>query len=102
MLVLWDWGIRTDGCIPLSLSLALPTFFNNNNNSMGYRSNPQGAEWLEAEGDVERFGPTPSRVGVHPPRRGAPDRCHERRFLAGGVLECNLANRRSVSVLHAI
>ena len=34
-LVLWGWGLRTDnliGCISLSLSLALPTLFHNNNN----------------------------------------------------------------------
>ena len=32
-LVLWGWGIRTDRVYTLSLSLALPTFFNNNNNN---------------------------------------------------------------------
>ena len=44
---------------------------------MGYRSNPLGAllqaEWLGAKGEWGRFGPTHSGVGVHPPRRGAPD-----------------------------
>ena len=31
-LVLWGWGLRTDKVLALSLSLALPTFFNNDNN----------------------------------------------------------------------
>ena len=31
-LVLWDWVFGLIGCISLSLSLALPTLFNNNNN----------------------------------------------------------------------
>ena len=30
-LVLWGWGHGLIGCTSLSLSLALPTFFNNNN-----------------------------------------------------------------------
>ena len=37
------------------------------------------AAGLAADGEMGRFGPTPtpagSGVGVHPPRRGAPDRC---------------------------
>ena len=32
MLVLWVWGLRLIGCISLSLSLALQTFFTDNNN----------------------------------------------------------------------
>ena len=47
--------------------------------SLGLRSNPQGAllqaKWLGAEGDLMAIGPTPCGVGVHPARRGAPDRC---------------------------
>ena len=31
-LVLWGWVLGLIGCISLSLSLALPTFINNNNN----------------------------------------------------------------------
>ena len=31
-LVLWGWGLRTDR-VYITLSLALPTFFNNNNNN---------------------------------------------------------------------
>ena len=45
--------------------------------SLGYWSNPQDAllqaEWLGAEGEVGAIWPTPFRVWVHPPRRGAPD-----------------------------
>ena len=32
-LVLWGWDLRTIGCTSLSLSLALPTSFNINNNN---------------------------------------------------------------------
>ena len=33
-LVLWGWGLRTDKVLSLSPSLALTTFFKNNNNSV--------------------------------------------------------------------
>ena len=33
-LVLWGWGLHPDGCISLALSLAPPTYFINNNNSI--------------------------------------------------------------------
>ena len=33
-LVLWSWGLWTDR-VYITLSLALPTFFNNNNNKSG-------------------------------------------------------------------
>ena len=66
-------------------------------------SRPNGSEQKERWG---RFGPTPFGVGVHPPRRGAPELHSELDrvvrgavFLAGGVLEGNLAHRRSVAVL---
>ena len=44
--------------------------------SLWYRSNPQGA-LLQAQclGAGEVVGPALFGVGVHPPRRGAPDRC---------------------------
>ena len=34
-LVLWGWGLRTDRVYITCLSLALPTFFNNNKNNNG-------------------------------------------------------------------